>query len=65
VRALRAAPAPVARTDVLELSIDVERTERWRRAAARAGCSVEEWAARILDEAASADDPAPIGIDAR
>jgi hypothetical protein len=65
VRAMRVAPAPVARIDVLELPADVERTDRWRRAAGRAGCTVEEWAVRMLDDAASADETAPIPIDAR
>jgi hypothetical protein len=46
----------VARVSVVALSVGVERTERWRSAAERVGCSFEEWAVRTLDEAASAHD---------
>jgi hypothetical protein len=64
-RSSSAESTPAARTGVLELSVDGERRQRWRRAAECAGCSFEEWAVRTLDEAASAYDQGRIPTDAR
>lgn len=65
IRPASAASTPAARSDVLELSVDVERRQRWRRAAERAGYSFEDWAVRSLDAAASAHDQGPTSGHAR
>lgn len=49
------APAPPpspATIEQLRFAVDVARVDRWRRAADRAGCEFDEWAAAALDRAA-------------
>jgi hypothetical protein len=50
---------------VLRLTVDVEREQRWRAAAARLECSFEDWALRSLDAAASAAPRSPDGPEVR
>lgn len=60
VRASRSAESPAAIEErdaaFLRLTVDPEKTVRWRRAAAIVGDGFDEWAARVLDEAAGRED---------
>jgi hypothetical protein len=52
-----AAEHPAPEETSLHLSIDPAKVERWRQAAEVAGSDFDDWAARVLDEAAGREQP--------
>jgi hypothetical protein len=52
-RRLRTAGTPPAADRALVVAADEAQEERWRRAASRSRCALDEWIARALDRAAA------------
>jgi hypothetical protein len=58
LRGTQAAARPTTRDVVLRLALEPARERRWREAAGRGGCALEQWVTRVADEAADSGSPA-------